>query len=134
MEQTRAQRVTAVANWLRVHYPTAYPVDVRWVPKLAHDPIDKHQLSAHEADMGIYAICDRQGRRFKILLSKRRCRTVADATETLIHEWAHAVTWGLEGQNRHRPSGHDDQYWLVYGGMYRHYYEGTGWSEVRASC
>ena len=134
MEQTRAQRVNAVASWLRVHYPTAYPVDVRWVPKLASDTSEKHQLSAHEQDMGIYAMCDRVGHRFKILLSKRRCRTLAEATETLLHEWAHAVTWGLERQNRHRPSCHDNAYWLVFGQMYRHYYEGTGWSEVRNSC
>lgn len=134
MEQTRAQRVAATTSWLRAHYPTAYPVDVRWVPKLAHDPTEKHQLSAHEQSMGIYANCDRIGRRFKILLSKRRCRTLAETTETLLHEWAHALTWGLEAQNNHRKSCHDDEYWIVFGRVYRHYYEGTGWSEVRNSC
>ncbi len=134
MIQTRMQRVGAVTAWLRTHYPTAYPVEVRWIAKLAHDPSDKHQLSAHEKAMGIYGYCDRIGKMFRILLSKRRCRTLSETTDTLIHEWAHAVSWGLEGQNNHRESCHDDEYWLVFGRMYRHYYEGKGWSEVRNSC
>ena len=41
--------------------------------------------------MGIYGKCERVGRRFKILLSKRRNRTLAETTDTLIHEWAHVL-------------------------------------------
>jgi hypothetical protein len=134
MAQTRSVRVRAVAMWLEEHYPTAYAVDVVWKPKLAHDRCDLKDCSQSEIEMGIYGYCVRNGKRFKILLSKRRCRTLSETTETLIHEWAHARTWGLEAQNAHRASCHDDSYWIEYGKMYRHYYEGTGWKAVRKSC
>jgi len=75
--QTRAVRVKAVQAWLEENYPTAYPVDVLWKPKLAHERSDLKDCTQAEIAMGIYGYCVREGKRFKILLSKRRCRTLS---------------------------------------------------------
>ena len=132
--KTRKNLCASLQRWLEEHYPTAYPVEVKWVAKIPVEKEDEESYTARERERGYYGYCVRDGKKYVIKLSLRRCRTLAEATETLMHEWAHALTWGLEAQNKHRKSDHDDPYWLEYGRIYRHYVEGDGYDEVRKAC
>ena len=112
------ETVDRVAEWLREHFPA--PVDVRWVPKV---PDDEPGATPRERRLGAYGDCQKIGRRFLIRLSHGRCHQRAHAVETLIHEWAHVVSW-------RRTVAHESQFWLAYGRIYRRIHEGRGRHEL----
>lgn len=113
---TRRSEVEACAAWLREHFATPYPVRIKWVPHLKQeDP----KISARERATGIFACTERKGRVFVISLSLRANRTIAQAVDSLLHEWAHCATWRHERVERKRQFDHDDTFALVYWRAYR---------------
>jgi hypothetical protein len=76
-------------------------------------------VTPRERLLGCFGDCQKVGRRFLIRLSRRRCHQRSHAVETLIHEWAHAISW-------HRGEGHGGAFWLAYGRIYRRLHEGKG--------
>jgi hypothetical protein len=134
MSLTKEETCRRFYEWVRVAFPAPYPVTVKWRPHIPHDKEDIPRLSKREVRAGIYGDCYREGRRFIIRLSKRRNLTINYAVDTLLHEWAHTLTWGLENQNRCRESFHDDEFWLALGRIYRAYHEHPtepGWRKVK---
>lgn len=113
------QRVAQVEAWLREHFPTPYPVIVRWSPRIAGD---------------CFGDCYWSSPNVVVRLSGRRCRERAIAIETLLHEWAHAIVMPNERLHRQLKrcgalQEHPDEFWIAYGRIYRLYYDLGGCEE-----
>lgn len=130
--RTRRGRVRQTAQWLRHEFAPAFPVSVKWKVYLPYATKDHDNLTKKDIETGYHGwIVRGPGRRFFLSLSLRACPTVSEAIETLLHEWAHAVAAKLQEQERTRISDHDDEFWLVYGRIYRAFHENDGWLESR---
>jgi hypothetical protein len=119
--------------WLCENFPCAYPVDVRLVSRIPLDPSDKKIALAYEARRGYDAICERKGRRFLIRVAASQNTPEPDVVESLLHEWAHARTWKHESIERTRVAkftGHDAEFWAVFGDIYRRFYDEGGYREA----
>lgn len=113
------ERLRHVEAWLRENFPTAMPVRVR-VEKLA-------RLEGRPLDGESYV--DGTGRRIAIRISRDLERSAA--TETLLHEYAHAMVWPTAFAERHRcrVEDHSEVFWAAFGRLYRAFYDGTGWKD-----
>ena len=102
--RNRFQRCEQVLAWLVAEYPCGRPVSIEWKPQLK----DKTgEWMAHTV---------RRGRALEIHMSRRMLRTWMESVDTLLHEYAHAVLWGVAGQEtddtgRHHPPA----FWAQYG-------------------
>lgn len=67
-------------------YP-CYPVEVHWANL------------RHYADTSF----DEERKRFVIRLSRRRVTTWAELVDTMVHEWAHVLTWYSWCREHHGP-------------------------------
>ena len=124
------RRVAQMTEWLRRNHPTPYPVVVRWTPKVASDPGDPPETRK----IGDFAECYWQRPNIVIRLSSRRCRAFSAASETLLHEWAHAQTMPNERVSRHPARSHEehpDEWALAYGKLYRAWVDDGGCVESR---
>lgn len=107
-------------EWLMRHFPTPYPVNVKYLPNMKYE------------GQKVLGLCWRRGK--KIHIRVRRAGRKGDVVETLLHEWAHAHTMRhdrLENVRARLDRFHDDEFFLAYGRMYRRLYDGDGWEEVR---
>ena len=125
--RTRKGRVVQVTKWLRENFATAYPVKVQIFKQL---PFDKSEdisgLSAPDRKRGYHAWCIKKKGRFLIALNDSALQTMAEMTETLIHEWAHAVSEKFSRLEERRASAHDDEFFLTWGRIYRAWGEQGG--------
>jgi hypothetical protein len=103
-------------EWLMRHFPTPFPVRVDYTSKVI-------MLGSTECD----AICNRRKKKLYIKIHKYSCRTCM--VDTLIHEWAHAHTWG-HAQMECRRDEHDDVFYLAFGRIQRRLYDEGGKLEV----
>ncbi len=126
MSQARSNkdRLHQIARWLAVTFPTPYPVTLRCVKKIAalpgSTPIEKKQGDAGENY--------REGRKIVIRVAVRPGTQRAFVVDSLLHEWAHAVTMRhdvIEGR-RTEHGGHDDEWGLAYGKIYRRFVDDGG--------
>jgi hypothetical protein len=117
--------VKQVEHWLRANFPTPYPVKVKWVDHIPCVKEDLHFLTKKQIEQGIYGECQQYGRHFTIALSLRRNRTIAQAIETLHHEWAHASTTRHDKLEQRRKD-HDVEYALEYGRIYSQWHDEGG--------
>ena len=104
--------------WLNSNHPTPYPVRVRWVKKIAAD----RGSPPWHVKIGDVGECYWADGKITILLSARLCRTYMVATETLHHEWAHAVVMKNARVHNHPANTkeeHPDEWALAYGKIYR---------------
>lgn len=108
--------------WLVATFPTPYPVTLRWRGRISFGGEGRH-LPKRTRARGIFGVTWFYGRRIEIWLSRRRCRSGALAEDTLIHEYAHAVTLRHDRIERHREADHDDEWALAYGRILRAYLE-----------
>ncbi len=122
--QSNKDRVHQVARWLAAEFQTPYPVTVRCSKKIA----------AHRGDdwtirqTGYHGETERVGRRIIIRIAVRPGINRYSLMDTLIHEWAHAVTTrhdAIEGK-RLDHGCHDDEWGLMYGKIYRRFYDDDG--------
>lgn len=125
MKTPLRKRLQQMAEWLRANHPTPYPVVVRWTPKIASDPSDPAELRK----IGDFAECYWSKGRVIIRLSSRRCRSFHVASDTLLHEWAHAMTMPNSRLERHPArshSHHGDDWALAFGRCYRSWVDEGG--------
>lgn len=103
------RRVRQVETWLRGRWPAPLPTTVLISPpKRFSDP----------NDLG-HTIIERGTQLIELLVD----RPLEETVDTLLHEWAHALTlvFTRPGESTHR-----DEYWLAYGRIYRDYFERGG--------
>lgn len=132
---TVADWIDATVAWLDVHFPTPFPVTVRWRKRVAVHKSDRANYTRSQLDVGYMAEIEQFSRSFTITLSRRRCRTLGEAIETLWHEWCHAATTRHDRVERTRhPEGHDDEFWLLYGRIYRLWHDDSDYIEVRRAA
>ena len=119
MARTRRGRLRQVEGWLRDHFLTPYPVKV--VVAKSPNPFKKDRD---------YGECYRRGRR--ILIRIDGSLTWYVAIETLIHEWAHAVSLKHDVLENKRVQGaHDSEWGINLARIYRAYYDEDGFLESR---
>ncbi len=124
MSQSNRDRILQIARWLAVEFPTPYPVTVKCVRKIAAlpgvGPIEQRTGDAGETY--------RYGRNITIRVTVRPGLVRWTVIDALIHEWAHAATMrhaNLE-QRRARVGGHDDEWALMFGRIYRRFIDEGG--------
>ena len=119
MAKTRRGRLRQIEGWLRANFPTAYPVTVTVA-----------RLGKPDAKLGDYGEFSRRGKRCYIRIDNRL--TWHPATETLLHEWAHAVSLKHDNLESRRAGGaHDEGWGLNYARIYRRYFDEDGVIESR---
>lgn len=102
--KNRFERVNQVLRWLEAEYPCGRKIDLKWKKTLSGGGKSWH------------ADTDRNGRVLHIRLSKRRNREWGVAIDTLLHEYAHAILWGVAGQETDDVSKHHPPaFWAQYG-------------------
>ena len=104
--KNKEERIVQVQGWLSYHHPCLQKVTVKWIKEFPGE------------DGGDWGECSVSN--FTITLSQRKCRMWINAIETLLHEWAHLV------RRRGESWGHDDNFWDIYGRIYRDFYDGRG--------
>jgi len=94
MKLTTNQRWERTKRWLRRHYSIPFPVSVKLAPKL----VDQAECIFSD-DRFIIRIC--RERSFELRI------------DSLLHEWAHCMTWfGLDNKD------HGEVWSIVYGRLY----------------
>ena len=96
--------------WLRREHPPGYPVTARRVPGLLVDCSSWPVSGLCEFPIG-------KGRRFRISICSRQ--SWALQTDSLLHEWAHALTWF--GADARQHEDHGPEWGLTYGQLYREF-------------
>lgn len=124
---TRVGRGQQCEAWLHELFPAAYPVRVRFVKYLAPVPEDMPFMTKRDIELGICGDCTKGRKKFTIRISLRACYTISEVVECVIHEWAHAVAAKYAAMEIRRLSDHDDEYWIIYGRIYRAWHEREGW-------
>lgn len=112
---TMMQRCVQYADYLQCKFPVRHDVLILWTKRVMVDETGA-KLSA------IVTLTDNKC--YQILMSKPNIHTIADAAETIRHEWPHMM----------RPEGlrviaHDDTFAILYFMLYRDYYEEGGFKE-----
>jgi hypothetical protein len=109
---TVGQKFRLILRMLRKDFPTDLPVRVRRVDK---------DMIGPDAPYGLCYMANeykpKAGRYYVILISKRYPWN--QQFETLIHEWAHCLTWHMVNNEK----SHGDTFWRKQGAMYRKYIE-----------
>lgn len=105
--RTVAERVSQVQQWLQYHHPPKKKVTLRWVKEI------KGKYPG--GDFAECVVAENL-----IILSRHTNRTIYLALDSLLHEWAHIL------RGRGESWGHDDDYWRIYGRIYRDFYDGGG--------
>ena len=86
-------------GWLNESWPAGRKVELIWVKEVTYEDEDSKHHQCHGQTY-------REGRNLVIELSLKKCRSWEVSTETLMHEWVHAVLWGpasLEESCEHHP-------------------------------
>ena len=129
---TVRHRILQQTAWLRENFATPYPVVVEWAHKIAADPKDRPAIR----ESGYVGECYWRSPVIAIRLSKRLCRTLVVAQDTLNHEWAHAIVMPNQRVHAHRvrqgdTPEHPDEWALAYGRIYRAWIDDGGSDEAR---
>jgi len=96
MSLTQAQKWLRTINWLRREWPARYPVKVRSMP-----------LKGLSGDSSFRA------RQFRIRINRKK--SYSERIDTILHEWAHVLTWFGAG----RAEDHSDEWGLWYAKLCR---------------
>jgi hypothetical protein len=97
---TAAQKWRKLLAWLRRNFPADYAVTVRTTPLKKH-----HGYTEYNG-------------KFQVKINRKQC--LALRVETLIHEWAHVLTWF--GAETHLDD-HNSEWGLAYARIYRTFLE-----------
>ncbi len=122
MERGNAERILQIARCLAVKFPTPYPTTVQVTKKIACLP----GASAMERRIGDMGYVNREGRKLVIRIAVRPGLKRQAMIDTLMHEWAHAVTWRQANMESLRGQGHDDEWALMLGRIYRWFVDEGG--------
>ncbi len=118
------ERLFQVGRWLRATFQTPYPVTFRIVKKVAAAPNDKPATKR----VGYYGSTERIGRKIVIRIACRPGMRRDDLFQTILHEFAHAVSMRHDRieDERLNHGAHDDEWGLAYGKIYRRFYDEGG--------
>ena len=118
------ERLIQVGDWLRATFQTPYPVIFRIPKKIAADPGDKPAVKRG----GYYGSTERIGRKIIIRIACRSGIRRNDLFQSILHEFAHAVSMRHDKIEDGRLShgAHDDEWGLAYGKIYRRFYDEGG--------
>jgi|TARA_R110000824_G_scaffold87037_8_gene214875 hypothetical protein len=89
--RNRFERSKQVLGWLQSEWPAGRRIEMIWV----------HEIIDEDASCHCHGQTYREDRHIVIELSMRKCRTWEQMNSTLIHEYVHAVQWGLASIEHH---------------------------------
>lgn len=112
--RNRYDRCAQILQWLKSEFPLERLQGIEWKAEL---------MNGNEPCHGWV---EERGDKLVICVSKKLCRTKAEAIETVIHEAAHASLW-KDGLGYF----HGDKFWIRYGRM-ADAYEHHGWSDSKS--
>jgi len=121
--RNRYERSRQVLAWLEAEWPAGRKVELIWVDEIKDQ--DERTGKPYHCHGQTY----REGRHLVIELSRKKCRTWEGTTETLIHEWCHAVQWGpaaLEEKTEHHPAW----FYTLYGEIMNRWDHDHGWEQA----
>jgi hypothetical protein len=118
MSKTRRGRLRQVERWLNKYYPTPRPTFVRVI-----------DFKRKRTEGGCYIWAETERMKNKIYIRIHSKLPWNIAVETLLHEWAHAVTWPL-ATVEHTVS-HNTEWAVTYGKIYEDFYDRYGFIESR---
>lgn len=114
---TREQKFRRVLRWLRKEHPPHLPVRLRQVDRPDMAKCDGHTWL--DKDAGV----------FRIEINRRRW--YGTRLDTLIHEWAHALTWfGAETEIEDHGAEWGIAYARLYRTLHKWYYPKDGTTEA----
>lgn len=99
MRLTTAQKWRKTIAWLRRNFPSRYPVVVRSVPLKIHGDTDYEK------------------NKFLVRINSKKSHSAR--IDTILHEWAHVLTWFGAGHYEDHP----DEWGLCWGKIYRTFVE-----------
>lgn len=105
------KRLKQTEVWLRKNFPTPYPVTVRII-KFQDDACGE---------------CYRLNKNIVIRINKETPRH--EQISSLIHEWAHAMTWPNSRLEKINALEHPDEWGLDYAKIYRGWFDFGGFLE-----
>jgi len=113
---TNHERWRALIHWLRCTFPARYPVAVRSLDRIVIEG------KWRDGDGPYYGSCDLTRGKFHIEV--RRNMQFALRCSTVIHEWAHCLTW----QGAEADTDHSNEWGIAYARIYRAY-ENFNWGK-----
>ena len=118
------KRLEQIGRWLCATFDTPYPVTIRVVKKIGAD----REESAHIRRVGYYGDTERIGRKIIVRIAVRPGIRLHDAIDSLLHEFAHAVSMRHDKieDKRLDHGAHDDDWALTWGKIYRRFYDEKG--------
>jgi hypothetical protein len=118
------ERLQQVGAWLVATFPTPFPVEFRFPKRIAAHPNEEAMVRRS----GYYGDTERRGRKIIIRIAVRPSINRFTMLDTLLHEFAHAVsTQHKKIEDRRLTHGsHDDVWALTYGKIYRRFYDEGG--------
>lgn len=105
------QKFRRILHLLRKDFPPEYPVKVRRISE---------SLSGPDAPYGYCTLVHENGEKTKryFLIKLSKSNTWHHQFNTILHEWAHCLTWHLVGEK-----DHGDVFHRKHGVLYRRYVE-----------
>ena len=120
--KNRFERSKQVLGWLKNGWPPGRRVELIWVKEVVAEEEDGRMHQCHGQTY-------REGRHIVIELSLKKCRSWEGSTETLIHEFCHAVLWGpaaIENSCEHHPV----QFYALQGEIMNRWDHDHGWEHA----
>ena len=116
--RSNRDRLYQIRRWLSAVFRTPYPVALRCVKRIAPD--NDNEL--------VHGETYRWGRHIVIRIAVRPGVILHNAVDSLLHEWAHAVSMRHDAieEKRLNHGAHDDEWGLAYGKIYRRFYDEGG--------
>ena len=98
------ERCAQILRWLESEYPCGRTVVLSWRKELGKGKIHWDGETTREGSV------------LRIILSRKSCRQWRYAIDTLIHEYAHCIQWGMAKTETHEKlKHHPAAFWAQYG-------------------
>lgn len=112
-------RCEQILRWLKHEYPCGREVRIGWRKQLGgKKPYDGETT--------------RRGKTLWIMLSRRECSTYKYAIDTVIHEYAHCIQWGMATiETNDKVPHHPPSFWAQYGEIRDRFDHDNGSEESR---
>jgi hypothetical protein len=108
----KTERWAQVLRYLQVHFPTPFPVQLRFEEQEKGQVAECYELQISGPRM--------------VYLSIDPKRTLSDGLHDVIHEYAHAMTWPVSKPQFDQYIEHSPEFWAAYGRVYTDFFDETG--------
>ena len=119
-KRERARRLEQIARWMQCHFPAPCPIAVQYVDQIMS--CEQHGIFDHDT-LGTCILDEDKKGGPRLVIAVADQKDLVLLVDTLMHEWAHAVTMAFTGYQK---SMHCDEYWISHGRIYRAFYEEGG--------